>query len=247
MGPLFSLKNQTAWITGGKRIGKKVAEVLAENGANLVISYKDSRQEAEDTFKKVKKLGIKALLLEVDVSDKISVENALEKIKKTFKKIDVLVLLASIFEQKEFASLNEDDFRKNFDVHVLGTFLPIKCCLNLMPKGSHIITISESETASTKYVRYVPYFVAKGAILYLTKALASEFGSKGIFINTVTPGPILKPEGMKNEDWLKIRKESIVDFPVDDDRAVEEFAKLVLYLSTTNSTGGVYPLDMGQM
>src|SRR3989338_3467408 len=178
MENLYNLKGKTAWIAGGKRIGKKVAEVLAQHGANLILSYKNSKKEAEETEKSVKKYGIKTLVIQVDVSDKSSVINGINKIKKLFNKIDILVLMASIFEQKEFASLNEEDFRKNFDVHVLGTFLPIKYCLDLMPKGSHIITISESETASKKYINYIPYFVAKGGIYYLTKVLAFELGSR---------------------------------------------------------------------
>ena len=53
MNNLFNLKGKTAWITGGKRIGQRVAEVLAEHGANIIISYNRSRKEAEKTIKKI--------------------------------------------------------------------------------------------------------------------------------------------------------------------------------------------------
>ena len=97
MENLYNLKGKTAWIAGGKRIGKKVAEVLAQHGANLILSYKNSKKEAEETKKSVKKYGIKTLVIQVDISDKSSVINGINKIKKLFNKIDILVLMASIF------------------------------------------------------------------------------------------------------------------------------------------------------
>ena len=73
MNNLFNLKGKTAWITGGKRIGQRIAEVLAEHGSNIIISYNKSSKEAEDTIRKIKKYNIKTMLLQVDVSSRQSV------------------------------------------------------------------------------------------------------------------------------------------------------------------------------
>jgi len=247
MEEVCSLKGKIAWITGGKRIGQKVAELLAQHGANVVLSYNRSRKEAQEAAGKLKKYKIKTLLVKADVSSEKDVSNAVAKIKKEFGKIDILVLMASIFSQPELEKLNEDSFLNNFRVHVLGTFFPIKASLKLMPKGSHVITIVEKPEMAKMYGRYIPYFVTKGANYYLTKSLAHELGQKGIFINSIAPGPVLKPGHLDEKEWKKLRKESIVKFPITDTEAVNEFAKLVLYLSASRSTGSVYSLDLGHL
>ena len=244
---LNNLKGKTAWITGGKRIGQRVAELLTKHGANLILSYKNSQHTAEIIQKKVKRYGTKTLLIKVDVSSKESVINAIAQIKKEFKKIDILVLMSSIFEKVDLASITEEDFKENFDVNVLGTFWPIQASLSLMQRGTHIITISDRTAIGKIYPNYLPYVVTKGAVAYLTKALAVELAPLGIFVNSIAPGPTLKQENISDEDWQKLRKSSIINYPISDKEAVEEFAKLVLYLSTVRSTGGIYPLDFGHL
>ena len=247
MNNLFSLKGKTAWITGGKRVGQRVAEILAENGANLIISYNNSRKEAEDTAKKAGKYGVKTLIIKVDVSSRQNVRIAVNEIRKKFGKIDILVLMASIFEKIDLMSITEDDFKRNFDVHVGGTFWPIRESLNLMPKGSHVITVCDRTSIGNVYPNYLPYVVTKAAVASLTRDLAIELGSKGIFINSIAPGPILKTSGLGEDYWQEIRKSSIVKYPITDKEAIDEFAKLVLYLSNVKSTGSIYSLDLGNL
>lgn len=242
-----SLKGKVAWITGGKRIGIKIAETLAQHGADIVISYNKSKKEAEDSIKKIKRFGVNTLILQADVSSRQNVKSAADKIKKIFGKLDLLVLMASVFEKKDLMSLTEDDFKKNFDVHVLGTFWPIRECLGMMPKGSHAITISDRTSLGIAYSEYLPYIITKGMVMQMTKALAVELGPMGIFINSIAPGPVLKPEGMPDSEWKKVRQNSVVKYPITDEEAVGEFANLVLYLSGTKSTGSVYPLDFGHL
>jgi len=247
MDELLNLKGKTAWITGGKRIGQRVAELLAEHGADIIISYNKSGKEALDTIKKIRKYNVKSLAVQCDVSSRQNVINAAKEIKKQSKKIDILVLMASVFDKIDWKAITEEDFIKNFNVHVQGTFWPIRECIGMMPKGSHIITISDRTSIGNIYPGYLPYTTTKAAVAHLTKALAPELGQKGIFINSIAPGPILKTEGLDETYWQDIRKSSIVKYPITDKEAVEEFAKLVLYLSANRSTGNVYSLELGNM
>lgn len=245
MDSLYNLKGKTAWITGGKRIGIKVAEVLAQHGANLVISYNSSRKEAQDAEKMARKYGSKVVVLQCDVSSRTSVEEAINKIKREFGKLDILVLMASVFNKLKLADVTDKDMMDNFKVHALGTFWPVQLGLNLIPKGGHIITISDKTVLGRIYPDYFPYNVTKGTVAYMTRALSYELAPKGIFINSIAPGPILKSENLSNDEWKRIRKESIINYPINDNEAVEEFAKLVLYLSAVRSTGSIYTLDLG--
>lgn len=235
----FKLKGKTAWITGGKRIGQRVAELLAQNGCNVILSYNKSRKESEATIKKCGQYGVKTLVIQCDVSSRKSVFNAVAKIKKTFKKIDILVLMASIFEKKDFKSLNENDFRRNFEVHVLGTLFPIQSSLKMMPKGSHIIAVSDEATIGKYYGGYLPYLVSKNAINYLTKALSEDL--KEVYINTIAPGPVMKPKGLSEKRWKEIKKE--LNCKMSDGEAVNKFAQLALKLSTIKSSGRIYLLS----
>jgi NAD(P)-dependent dehydrogenase (short-subunit alcohol dehydrogenase family) len=248
MNKLFDLKGRTAWITGGKRIGRRVAEVLAENGADIIISYNNSKKEGEDTAEILKKFNIKTHLLQVDVTSEESVVKAVDEIKSKFKKIDIMVLMASVFDKiEDIKKLTEKHFADNFKVHILGTFFPIQKSLGILPKSSRIITISDRTSIGNVYKGYLPYVATKGSVATMTRALAVELGARGIFVNSIAPGPILKPEGLDENYWKNIRKNSIIDFPITDQEAVEEFAKLVLYLSSVRSSGSIYSLDMGQL
>jgi NAD(P)-dependent dehydrogenase (short-subunit alcohol dehydrogenase family) len=242
-----NFKNKTVWINGGKRIGQTIAQRLAENGANIILSYRSSKEEAEKEIEKVKKLGVKTLLVKCDVSSKESVTEAVNEIKKKFKKVDILVNMASVFHPLKFDDVNLEDWEKNFSAHMLGTFWPTQVLSKIVPRGGHIINIADRTSLGKVYSGYLPYVVTKGAISSMTKALAVELAPKGIFVNAIAPGPILRPEDISKKDWQKIRDDSPMKYKITDIEAVNQFAELVLYLSSvTMASGYTYPLDQGQ-
>ena len=242
-----SLKGKVAWITGGKRIGQEIATTLAELGTDLVISYRSSEKEASEIAEKVKQYGNKVLIIEADVSDKESTKKAVSQIQKEFGKLDILVLLASIFKPVKLEDINDKDWDANFSVHVKGTFWPIQLSLPIMKPGGHIVTVSDRTSINRIYPGYLPYVVTKSAIASMTKALAVELGPKGIFINSIAPGPVLKPSDLSGKEWQEIRSESIIKYPITDEEAVREFVDTVLRLCFVRSSGGIYPLDLGHL
>lgn len=240
-----SLKGKTIWITGGKRIGQEVAVALAELGADLILSYRSSGKEAKEVAEKARKLGRKVLVIQCDAANRESVQKAVSQIKKNFKKLDILILLASVFKTVNLEKIKEDDWGLNFATHVKGTFWPIQSCLSLMKPGSHIITVADRTSIGRIYPGYLPYVVTKAAVAAMTKGLAIELGPKGIFINSIAPGPILKPDEISQAEWQKIRSGSIIKYPITDQEAVREFVDTVIRLCFVRSSGGVYPLDLG--
>jgi len=242
-----SLKGKVAWVTGGKRIGQEIASTLAELGADLVISYRSSEKEAQEIVDKVHKFGRKTLVLQTDVSDRASVENSVNKIKSEFGKLDILIELASIFKPVKLEEINEKDWDANFAAHVKGSFWPVQLAQPIMPAGSHVVTISDRTALHKVYPGYLPYVVTKSAVAALTRALAVELGPKGIFINSIAPGPVLRPEDISEAEWQSIRAESMVKYPITDEEAVREFAHTVVRLCFARSSGAVYPLDFGHI
>ncbi len=241
------LKGKTAWITGGKRIGQRIAEVLAQNGVNIVTSYRSSAHESEKIVKNAKKYKVQGLAIQCDVSNRESVEKTVSEIKKKFGKIDILINLASVFTPVKFENISEKDWQRNLDAHIFGTFWPSQIGSKIMPNGGHIINVADRTSLGKIYSGYLPYVVTKAAIANMTKALATELAGKGIFVNAIAPGPILRPEDISKIEWQAIRDESPLKYRISDEEAVEQFAKLALYLSEiTMASGYVYPIDQGQ-
>ncbi|HOK47507.1 MAG TPA: SDR family NAD(P)-dependent oxidoreductase, partial [Bryobacteraceae bacterium] len=112
---LERLRGQTAWITGGKRIGRTVAYTLAEQGVNLVLSYRRSAAEAMETASMAEKLGVRALTVQADVSDRSSVAEAVEQVREVFPRIDILVNMASVYEPVGIDAAGEREWKENID------------------------------------------------------------------------------------------------------------------------------------
>ena len=240
------LKGQTAWITGGKRIGQTVGRALAEQGVNLVVSYKGSLKEAEDLVSMAKGLGVKAMAVQADVSSRESVQSAVAEVAKAFPEIHLLVHMASVFKPKRFEDVTEEELNMNIEIHIKGTFWMAQLIAPLMPPGAHVVNIADRTSVARIYPGFDAYVMTKGAIATLTRDLAVTLGPKGVFVNALAPGPVLRPEDIPEAEWKKFRESSIIKFPITDEDAVEEFAMLVLYLSAQRmASGNLYLLDQG--
>jgi NAD(P)-dependent dehydrogenase (short-subunit alcohol dehydrogenase family) len=241
------MKNKVVWITGGKRIGQSIAEAFAREGANIIVTYRSSSKEAEKIIRKAKTLKVRAFSLKCDVSSKESVTKTVREIRRRFKKVDILVNMASVFSPVEFSDVKQGDWDSNFNAHVLGTFWPSQIGTKIMPRGGHIINIADRTSIGKSYRGYLPYIVTKGAVASMTKALAAELAPKGIFVNAIAPGPILRPDDISENEWKKIRNISPLKYPINDDEAVKQFSLLAIYLSKVRMASGyIYPLDQGQ-
>ena len=194
-----------------------------------------------------KKHSVKTFIVQCDVSNRESVVEAVGQIKTEFGQLDILVLMASIFKPVKLEEINDKDFQSNFDIHVKGTFWPIQISLPLMKPGSHIVTISDRTAIGKIYPGYLPYVVTKSAVANMTRALAVELGLKGIFINSIAPGPILKPDDIGEREWQGIRNSSMIKYPITNEEAVREFVDTVVRLCSVRSSGGIYPLDLGHL
>ncbi len=244
---LERLKGQTAWITGGKRIGRMVARVLAEQGVNIVVSYRFSEREAVETAEDVAQLGVRAFTVHADVSALASMREAVERVRAGFPSVHILVNMASVYRPVAWQDVTPKDWEEHFAAHVLGTFWPTQLLVPLMPAGSHIINIADITSVAKVQPANMPYVVTKAAVASMTRAMALEYAGQGLFVNALAPGPILPPEDFSPEKWARIRDRSPVKYPVTDEEAVEQYALLVLYLSMTSmSTGQIYALDQGQ-
>lgn len=185
----FSLNNKIAIVTGSARgIGQSIAIELARAGANVVISDIIS---GTSTVSKIKKSKRKSFFIKTDVSKKQDIDNLIKETIRRFKKIDILVNNAGIFPTCPTDKLAEEEWDKTIQINLKGYLLCAQAAGRYMlkrKKGS-IINVS-SIAGQFGYATAAAYCASKGGIILLTKSLATEWGSRGIRVNSICPGII---------------------------------------------------------
>ncbi|WP_374445927.1 SDR family NAD(P)-dependent oxidoreductase [Stella sp.] len=186
--PSFRLDGQVALVTGGNRgLGALGARAFAAAGADVVIAARDlalSERMAEE----LRATGRRALALEADVADRASVDVMAARALEAFGRVDILFNNAGVMASKTAIELEEADWHQVMDVSATGTWL---CCKALAPqmlaRGSGRIVNMASILADRGIPNRAPYCAAKAAVANLTRALAVEFGPKGVTVNAVAP------------------------------------------------------------
>jgi NAD(P)-dependent dehydrogenase (short-subunit alcohol dehydrogenase family) len=190
------IQSKIALVTGGSRgLGKDMALSLAKKGLNVVITFNNKKEEAEEIVKQIKDLGKNAASIQLNVSNISSFEtfvsNLTEELKSTFQqdKIDFLVNNAGFGHYAYFPSTTEQQFDELLNVHFKGAFFLTQKLLSILNDGGGIVNISSGLTRFA-LPGYAAYSAMKGAIETLSLYQAKELGSRKIRVNTIAPGAI---------------------------------------------------------
>ncbi|UII56966.1 SDR family oxidoreductase [Cytobacillus spongiae] len=188
------LKGKTAIITGGDSgIGKAVAIYFAKEEANVVISYLDEHEDAEETKKLVLAEGQACITISGDIGDEGICRQLIQQTLDTFGRIDILVNnAAEQHPQKSLTDISVEQLERTFRTNVFSYFHLTKAALPHLQKGSSIINTA-SVTAYEGNEQLIDYSSTKGAVVSFTRSLAKSLASQGIRVNGVAPGPIWTP------------------------------------------------------
>lgn len=184
------LKGKSAIITGGVRgIGKGIAKMFCENGADVLLCYRSNDEEAEKTKKELENLGAKVELLKGDVADPATAEAAVAKAKESFGKVDILVNNAGITNDKLLIKMSGEDFTKVIDANLNGTFYFMKAAGVVMMKqrSGRIINLSSISGVMGNPAQ-INYSASKAGVIGMTKSAAKELGRRNITVNAIAPG-----------------------------------------------------------
>jgi 3-oxoacyl-[acyl-carrier protein] reductase len=237
---------RVAVVTGGARgIGFAAARRLAADGVRPVLFDVDG----EGAEKAAAALGSEALARRVDVTDEIDVGNAVQWVRSTAGRIDVLVNNAGVYPHTPFEELTFSEWRRVMSINLDGTFL---CAHAVYPhmkeRGSGRIVNVSSATFFIGYPEMSAYIASKGGIVGFTRALASEAGPHGITVNCVTPG-LIETEGTQVEDPTGELFEEIVGGQAVGRRGrPEDIAEVIAYLASPAAsfiTGQTVNVDGG--
>ncbi|MDR5586810.1 MULTISPECIES: 3-oxoacyl-[acyl-carrier-protein] reductase [Clostridium] len=244
------LKGKCAIITGAARgIGKAIAFKLASLGANIVLNYRSSEEEAKIVASEIEKMGVEVLTVKGDISKLEDVENIISEAKSKFGIIDIIVNNAGITKDTLILRMKEKDFDDVIDVNLKGVFNCLKSITPVMVRQKHgkIINIS-SVVGVAGNAGQVNYAASKAGVIGMTKSLAKELGARGINVNAVAPGFI--ETDMTSVLGEKVKEEAKKNIPLKRFGTPEDVAGVVAFLASENSnyvTGQVINIDGGMV
>lgn len=186
-----ALDGKVALVTGGSRgIGAAIAIRLAEQGADVVITYQHSADAAGNVVESVKAHGRRALAVRADSAE---AEAAVEAVRVTvgeFGRLDILVNNAGVGHYGAIEEISVAELDHVVAVNVRGPFLATQAAVPRLTEGGRIITIGSTVSERAAVPGFSLYGLSKSALTGLTKALGRELGARGITVNLVQPGPI---------------------------------------------------------
>ena len=243
----MTLTNSVALITGGKRIGQVVARELARRGADVAVSYRGSKEEAEATVADVQALGRRAMAVAADVGRAADCQALVESVAGELGRLDVLVNMASIYGAVDFDAMTEQDWQRNIDVNLRSVFLCAKAAVPHMRRqgGGRIVNFADwlARSGRPAYKGFVAYYTAKAGVIALTEALALELASDQILVNAIAPGPILPPPDLTAAELDEVARAT----PVGRWGGAAEIAKAVCALVESDFiTGETIRVDGGR-
>jgi NAD(P)-dependent dehydrogenase (short-subunit alcohol dehydrogenase family) len=236
-----SLEGKSALVTGGaKRIGRNLALTLAQAGANVAITYRNSEAEAQATADTIGEYGVRAAALHCDVSDPACVERAVEAAIRELGRIDLLVNNAGMFETLPLESITPEQWEMMQNTNTRGPFLMARAAhAELKRHHGRIVNIG-SLGGIHPWATHGHYCVSKAALHMLTKTMAKAWAPE-ISVNCVAPGMIVNGEVDPGYEHFAERT------PMQRNGTPEDVAAAVLFFATGPHfiTGQVLSVDGG--
>ena len=250
-GGAGKLQDKVALITGGDSgIGRAVATLFAREGADVAIVYLEEEQgDAEETQRAVEVEGRRALLIPGDVRESEFCRKAVERTRKEFGRLDVLVNNAAFQQhQKKLEDVSEEQWDRTFKTNIYGYFYMTRAALPHLKKGSCIINTG-SITGLEGSKELLDYSATKGAIHAFTKSLAQNLVERGIRVNCVAPGPVwtpLNPSDMPAKEVAKFGSDTPMKRPAQPEEIAPAFVFFASEADSSYVTGEILTLLGGE-
>ncbi|MGB0774143.1 MAG: 3-oxoacyl-[acyl-carrier-protein] reductase [Flavobacteriaceae bacterium] len=244
------LENKTVLITGASRgIGKGIATVFAQHGANVVFTYSSSVDAANALETELQALGVQAKGYQSNAADFEQAQALIEKILADFSTIDVLINNAGITKDNLLMRISEEDFDKVIEVNLKSVFNLTKAVQRTMLKQRHGSIINMSSVVGVKgNAGQSNYAASKAGIIGFSKSVALELGSRNIRCNVIAPGFI------ETEMTAKLSEEVVAGWragiPLKRGGTPNDVANACVFLASDLSsyiTGQVINVDGGML
>ncbi|OMP30709.1 MULTISPECIES: 3-oxoacyl-[acyl-carrier-protein] reductase [Mangrovimonas] len=244
------LEGKTAIITGASRgIGKGIAEIFAQQGANVAFTYSSSVEAANALEKELIAMGVKAKGYQSNAADFNQAQELVDDVVKEFGSIDILVNNAGITKDNLLMRISEEDFDKVIEVNLKSVFNMTKAVQRTMLKQRQGSIINMSSVVGVKgNAGQTNYAASKAGIIGFSKSVALELGSRNIRCNVVAPGFIETEMTAKlDENTVKGWRDAI---PLKRGGTPEDIANVCVFLASDMSayvTGQTLHVDGGML
>jgi 3-oxoacyl-[acyl-carrier protein] reductase len=224
------LDGKVALVTGsGRNIGRATVLRLASEGAHVVVNSRSNQAEADAVAQEAQALGVKALSVLADVSNRDQVERMVSKALSEFGKIDILINNAAIRPHKPFTELTLKDWEEVRGVVLDGAFYCTRAVIEGMVANRYgRILFFTGEGAFTGGPARAHVSAAKMGLIGLARSLAAEFAGRNIRVNVVSPGSI--DTSRANPEWYQGRVPNASGIPLGRQGTPDEIAATCLFL-----------------
>lgn len=245
----FNFQGKNVLVVGGTSgINRGIAECFARTGANVAVASR-SEEKVNDTLAALRSLTKEALGFTCDVRKQEEIKSGIEKICAAWGKLDVLISGAAGNFPALATGMSANGFKSVVDIDLLGTFHVMQAAWpHLKKPGASIVNISAPQ-AFLPMVAQSHVCAAKAGVDMITRCLALEWGSEGVRINSIVPGPIDGTEGMKRlaptPEFMEKAKESV---PLKRLGQTQDIGNMCLFLASEQASyvsGAIIPVDGG--
>lgn len=232
-----TLSGKVALVTGGSRgLGAATAEALAEDGADVAISYVASAEKAQAVVERLKAKGVRALAIRSDQADPAAAKPLVDQVIAAFGRLDILVNNAAIAVQGltvDDPALDAEGLDRQWQVNVLGAVATTRAAAQKMPDGGRIIFVGSGLGTRVAFPGVADYAGTKAAIVGYAKGVARDLGRRNITVSVVQPG--IMPTDMAAAAAANV-PESIMDLhAIRRIATLEEVAATIGFLAGPNA------------
>ncbi|MEW2429134.1 SDR family oxidoreductase [Micromonospora sp. NPDC047644] len=185
-----TLNDRAALVTGGSRgIGAGIALRLAQDGADVALTYRQDAVRAAIVVKQIEALGRRALAIQADSADPAAVRSAVDRAAGELGRLDILVNNAAVFQVGALDELGAAEVEQTIAVNIRAPYVAARAALRHLGDGGRIISIGSNVGERAVFPGLTLYAMSKTALVGLTRGLARELGPRAITVNLVNPGP----------------------------------------------------------
>lgn len=240
--PSLPLLNKVTLVTGSaKRLGREVALHLASEGADVVIHYKHSEQEAASAVSEIQKLGRRAIAVSADLTKLDDIRRLIQSASREFGRLDVLINSAANFLPASIISTTEEIWDSALDTNLKAQFFAAQAAAPLLRRSKGVIINFADVGGLLPWPGYISHSVSKSGVIMLTKCLAKALAPE-VRVNAIAPGTITMPGDPPQweADFSKLA-------PLRRSGSPSDIAQAVSYLLHSQcTTGHTLVLDGGR-
>jgi NAD(P)-dependent dehydrogenase (short-subunit alcohol dehydrogenase family) len=247
----FGLQNKVAVVTGsGRGLGRAIAKGMAEAGAAVVISARNTA-EAQSASEEINAAGGRAIAVPTDVSDPNACNRLVERAVAAFGRLDIMVCNAGIILTNPADKATQDELEQTLRVNVGGAMYCAQAAARQMEKqGGGAIVVTSSNASLVAFPDLLTYNISKGGVDQMVKTMAVEWAPRNIRVNAFNPGylehAMTRSEGYDSDPEVEAAVLRMT--PMRRRGKVEEVVGVAIFLASDASsfiTGTVLPVDGG--